>query len=246
MTQPALAVQMPDGTRQYVHPVTGEAVPSVTSVLKCITKPELEGWTARTTARYALAHWDELSEMDPVERLEILKTAYEEEVRPKADRGTFVHELCESWSKGTPVKVEKSVEGYMTQFFSFLGQVNPVYIETEATMWNRAYGYAGTCDAVALIDNQVTLLDIKSGRGVYPENGLQVSALSHCEFIVDENGDEWEMPEITRLALLHLRPRSWRLIPVQEGEACFSAFLGARKVFRWLREVAPDVLGEPV
>jgi hypothetical protein len=241
--KPALVIEDPKMGRSYLHPQTGERVPSVTNVLKCISKPALDGWAARLTAKYAVEHWEELDNTDPVERLEILKTAHQDERVTHTARGVLVHEICESWSKGTPAKIDKSVDGFMTQFFRFLGEVNPQYIESEATVWNRQYGYAGTFDAIAMINGEITLIDIKTGRGTYPEYGLQLAALSHGECIIDERGNEWDLPGIQRHALLHLRPRSWKLIPVHQVEACYGAFLAARKIFHWNHEVAPDVLG---
>jgi len=244
--KPSLAVTQPDGSRRYVHPVSGEVVPSVTTVLRCIARPQLDGWAGRMTAKYASEHWDELDAMDPVQRLEILKTAHKDERVTHTARGTLIHELCDSWSKGgNPVILDKSVDGFMTQFFAFLGTVNPSYIESEATVWNREHGYAGTFDAIAMIDGFVTLIDIKTGRGVYPEYGMQLAALSHGECIVDDRGNEWNMPKVTRHALLHLRPRSWKLVPVRKIEECYSAFLAARRIFWWNYEVAPSVLGDP-
>jgi hypothetical protein len=246
MAAPPLAVAQPDGTRQYVHPLTGEIVPSITTVLKCVSKPALDGWSARVTAAYASEHWDELDAMDPVQRLELLKGVHEETRQKPADRGTLVHEICDSWAKGAaPVKIDKSVDGFITQFFGFLSEMNPEYIESEGTVWNHRHEYAGTFDAIAMINGEVTLIDIKTGRGVYPEYGMQLAALSHGECMVDEHGGEWEMPKVQKHALLHLRPRSWKLVPVRETEACYSAFLAARLVFHWVHEIAPDVLGDP-
>ena len=245
MTAPALAVTQPDGSRKYTHPVTGETVPSVTTILKCISKPELDGWAARLTARYASEHWEDLDVLDPKVRLDILTSVHQKERQVKADKGTLVHEICDSWGKGTPARIDKSIDGYMTQFFGFLGDVNPRYVESECTLWNRQYGYAGTADIIAEIDGHITLVDIKTGRGLYPEHGLQVSALSHCEFLIADDGAESLPPEVTRHALLHLRPRSWKLVPVFEAEDCFTTFLAARKIWWWLHEIAPDVLGYP-
>lgn len=245
MTAPALAVTQPDGSRRYMHPLTGETVPSVTTILKVISKPQLDGWAARLTAKYAVDNWAGLSEEDPGLRLEILKSAHEETRQKSADRGTLVHELCDSWAKDNPVAIEKSEAGFMTQFFGFLEDVKPQYIESEATVWSHQYNYAGTFDFIAVINGEVTLVDIKTGKGVYPEYGMQLAALSHAECLVDEEGREWDIPKVARHAVLHLRPRSWKLIPVYEAEACFISFLAARKIWWWLHEVAPDVIGEP-
>lgn len=246
MTAPPLAITQPDGSRKYVHPVTGEVCPSVTSILKVISRPALDGWAARLTAKYAVDNWQELSEADPAERLETLKHVHENERQVKADRGSLVHDMADMWAKGSSmIHVTKSTEGFMTQFYGFLADVNPEYLESEATCWNRTYGYAGTLDFVAKIDGEVVLVDIKTSPRCYPEHGLQLAALSHCEFVIEPDGTEREMPRITRHALLNLRPRSWKLIPVWEMEANYSAFLSARKIHHWLSETAPSVLGTP-
>lgn len=244
MTAPVLAKTMPDGTRRYVHPVTGEIVPSVTTVLKVLHKPALDGWAAKVAAQYTNDNWDELSELEERDRINKIRNAPKEEAGKAAQLGTLIHEICEKFATGKAAEIPKVADPFVNQFLNFLTDVKPVFVENEVTVWSRKYGYAGTADAIAMIDEVMTVIDWKTGRGVYPEYGLQLAALSHAEFIIRPDGTEEEFPDWGRNAIVHLRPRSWKFIPLRETEECFAAFLACKRLHHWQNNVAADVLGE--
>src|SRR5260370_11473261 len=101
MTIPPLAREPPYG-RGYYHPLTGEIVPSVTTIIKVLDKPALQGWGARIAAEYAVRHWDELSQMDPTARIAPIKEAHLVKSGAARDLGTLVHDICDKWQKGLP------------------------------------------------------------------------------------------------------------------------------------------------
>jgi hypothetical protein len=98
-------------------------------------------------------------------------------------------------------------------------------------------------DWIATIGGRLTLGDTKTGKGVYPEVALQLVALARAEFIITRDGEELPLPAVDLLGVLHLRPRSWALLPVTPGDASWRAFLAARELTSWLAETAPTVLG---
>ena len=232
---------MPDGTRRYVHPVTGEVVPSVTTVLKVLNKPALDGWGARVAAQYADANWEELSGLESRVRVDRIKMAHKNESRRAADLGTMIHEICEKFATGNPSRIPKAADPYMNQFINFLADIRPRFLENEVTVWSRKYGYAGTADALALIEGEITVIDWKTGKGIYPEHGLQLAALSHADFVIRPAGTEEELLPVVKHAIVHLRPRGWKFVPVFEATQCFSAFLACKQLHYWQNEVAPDV-----
>jgi hypothetical protein len=243
VTAPELAREMPDGSRRYIHPVTGQSVPSVTTVLSVIAKPKLTGWAARSAAQYAVANWEMLSQLDAAERCELIMTAHERSSGAAASKGDTVHELIQAWSTGVPFpEVPKEVGGFVSQYISFLMTEQPVFLANEVTMWSHEHGYAGTCDWIARIGTGIILADVKSGRRAYPEAGLQVAALAGADVIIAADGTERELPVISSLAVLHIRPRSWKLIPVKHRQENLAAFLAALQLWRWQHETAPDVL----
>ena len=84
-----------------------------------------------------------------------------------------------------------------------------------------------------------------TGKGIYAEVGLQLSALAGCDFVITPDGQEHEIPPVECLAALHIRPRSCRLFPVNNQEENFTCFLAAREILRWQEDISPHVLGEP-
>lgn len=245
MTLPPL-VSGSDWDRCYINPVTGESAPSVTTILKVIHKKELDGWAARMAADYAVKNWFDLHLLDLRERRDLIKSAPEVYADEKATLGSQVHEVADQWMKGVPSEATKETSSYISQFIRFLAEFKPRFTGTEATVWSRRDEYAGTADIFAVIDGWNWLIDIKTGKGIYPEHGLQLAALANAEFRILPDGTELELPRFDEWAVLHLRPRGWKLVPIREKEACHSAFLGAREIFRFLNETADQVLGEPL
>jgi len=244
MTTPPLARETASG-REYYNFQTKEAAPSVTSILKVLSKPDVERWKLRMAADCANESWDEMTSWHPDERKQAMVNAHEIYTKGRADIGTLVHAVCEKIIKGIPVEVPKEAASYIGQFGKFVMDKRPKFLESEFTVWSREFCYAGTADALAVIDGETWLLDWKSSKGAYPEFALQLSALRQADFLIRSDCSEEPMPQIDRMGVVHLRPRSWRLIPVKEELAaeCFIAFSAARDLFRWKDEVAGHVLG---
>jgi hypothetical protein len=247
MSAPPLAVtDEVTGYRRYIHPVTGESVPSVTTIQKSLPKQDvLVPWAARMAAEHADANWARLSGLPHAERVHEMKNAYQVYTDKRSAVGTEVHDLIDCWSTGVPFpEVTREAGRYATSFIKFMTSVRPEFIENEVTVWSRKHGYAGTADFIARIDGQVVLGDVKSGKRLYPEVGLQLSALAHADFIIREDGSEEPLPPVDRLAGLLIRPRSWKLQYVRHACECFDCFLAAKSVMEWMGYVADDVLGE--
>ena len=242
MTNPPLARETDKG-RFYCDTRTGEMVPSVTNILKVIHKEEIESWKIRMAADHANLNWDEMETWHPSQRKEAMTGAHQAYSDEKAALGTLVHAVCEKFIKGIPAEIPREASSYMTQFTRFMMEKRPVWVESEVTVWSRSLEYAGTADFIAQIDGLTWLVDIKTGKGVYPEFGLQLAALKNADFIIREDCSEEPIPHIDNVAVLHLRPRSHRFIPILEEEENFRAFRAARDIFRWLYEVADDALG---
>lgn len=244
MSAPPLAVSTAQG-RVYRHPVTGEEVPSVTTIISGgVPKPALPRWAAKSAAEYACKQWDVLCDLDEAERIALIKGAPWRESDKAATLGTEVHDAVDAWCTDRPMPAwPDGVAPFMEQFVDFLDKRSPEFVENECTVWNRTHNYAGTLDFLAVIGGRLTLVDTKTGKGVYPEVALQLAALAHGEFILRPDGTEEPLPPVDLLGVLHLRPRSWALIPVTPGDASWRAFLAAAEVTRWSREQAPKVLG---
>lgn len=241
MTHPPLAVETPEG-RMYVHPITGEAVYSVTTIIDRGIPKELADWAARQAAKYAVEHWHELTLKPEAERIRLISQAHERARLKAAGRGDVIHASAEAQVKGTPDGKSPHHMGQLEDFFKVSGY-RPAY--TEVTVWHRTMEYAGTADLIVLdrTDRHI-LIDYKTGRGIWPEMAVQVEALARAEFIITEKGEEIPLPHIEEVGVLHLRPKSWWYHPVTGEDAAernWSAFLGAKQISDW-RRLHPDLV----
>jgi hypothetical protein len=243
VTAPALAVEQPDGSRLYVHPRTGEKVPSVTTIIKeGIAKPALMGWATRLAAEYTVKAWGELDSLPSEEKLDLIRHAHDRERDKASGLGTEVHSAIDAWCKGEPWPAKKETDSYLNNFMSFMMDFKPKFTENEVTVWSRTYQYAGTFDWLAEIAGDLYLGDTKTGRRVYPEVGLQLSALANADFILREDGREEPLPHAQYLAALHVRPRSWHFYQIGRDAENFRAFLACRELYSWIHETCDHVL----
>lgn len=161
--------------------------------------------------------------------------------------------------------------GHARAFADFLEDWRPLYLATEATVFNRPQAYAGTLDAILqvgcgeLVDALARvgdpipawlaarhpeamatgILDYKAGRAVYDEVGMQLSAYSRAEFVGLPDGvTEIALPgPIDFGAVLHITPTGYHLRLVRIDDQVFDSFRYAREVYRFRKEIGPMVLG---
>lgn len=243
MTKPVLA-RSTDYGRGYLHPVTGEFVPSVTTIISAgIPKPALVGWAAKSAAQYAAENWESLTELSKDEKIKRIKGTHRQIAKEAAGLGDTIHDIVDKYNKGLEPG-EWPPGSHENQFIGFLMDCKPRIIESETTVWSRKHGYAGTLDFIARIRDRVWLSDLKTGSGLYPEMGLQLSALAHADFIIREDGTEESVPQVDGCALLHLRSGFWKFVPLTWMEECFTAFLHCKGILQWSQDNSPTVIGE--
>jgi hypothetical protein len=206
-----------------------------------IAKPKLIGWAARMAADYAITNRNTLAGLPVREQVQRISTAHERNAQKAADTGDTVHSLIECWATGQPFPAT-GVDAQANRLIDFMLDSRPEFLENECTMWSRSHGYAGTADFIARIDGRTLLCDLKTGKNLHDEVGLQLAALAGADFIIREDGTEDPLPQIDGLAALHVRPRSWSLVEIRYSENCFQAFLSALDLWYWQRNTAPGVL----
>ena len=269
------------GKRFYTLP-TGEKFWSVTTIIGGgLPKPALLPWGIKSVAEVAVAKRKTLMAMtgeceggecgpgqwcsscDAAVRW--LKSAPYQQRDKAADLGTKIHEAAEAYKLGKPAPPwPDDVAPTMVGFERWLAALSPTFIQTEASVYNRAQRYAGTLDAIIEIpltdairqmalgttwriptdrDFLRILLDYKSGKAIYSEVALQLAAYRFSEFIALPDGKEAPVPEVDGAAALHLRPNSATFIDVLADDEVFRAFLYVREGFRWMEELSKTVIG---
>lgn len=207
-----------DGPRTYAWPPQPPhefEVLSVTSAIKSLNKPFLVGWAAKMSAECAVEDHAIIGAMLEKKNgkkaaLDYVKQARFRDSSGKADRGTIVHAAVESYMDGKPVDKdavqqaleEKNVPEHLWKatykmidgVLEFLFDFEPEVFWSEATVYSREYGYAGTADLICKmrIGDSVlpVILDIKTGKAVYNETAMQLTAYASAEFVGLDDGTE--------------------------------------------------------
>jgi hypothetical protein len=243
VTAPALAGTSPNGHRIYTW--QGRDYPSVTAIINGgVPAPFLVRWAAKAAADYAVANLDHLRHLPTDQAVREVKQAPWARRDQAASLGDQVHAAIDAHTTGRPrPTVPPEAVPYLAAFDRFLLERNPAFLASEQTVYSRRFGYAGTFDAICTLPRLgVVLVDVKTGRRIYPEVALQLAAYAHADFIGHPDHTEAPLPELHAAAVLHLRPSGYRLVQVPIGQAVLEAFLAALAVFRFATDLAPTLL----
>jgi hypothetical protein len=239
MTDPKFSVSTEHG-RYYIRPSTGVSVPSVTNIIGMKDKPGLKWWAAKTVAQYAAENRASLAMMTEEQAFSVARhTPFRHADDSPAAIGDIVHGFIEQRIKGTGPSHEdvkhshRTVHWMWDRFLKFEAHYKPEYTGSEFTVWSERYGYAGTGDFSMKIGEHHVLVDTKTGNQVYPESGMQVAALGHADLMFDPDGHERAVPAYDKFAILHIRPKSFALYPVENVDKAFECFLALKTVFDW-------------
>lgn len=215
-----------------------------TAISEGLPKPALNRWFVKSMAEKAIREVDVIASLPTDEALEhLLKPAAD--LNHAAILGSNVHSIIEKISKGEPVpQPSQKAKPYVDSFLKFVKDYNPVFVETESTVFSRQHGYAGTLDAILQIDNKRYVVDYKSGKSVWPEAALQISAYRYADFLGRPDGREDALPPCDGGLVLHIRPRGYDILPVDTSTAVFDTFLSALDLFRWIHIDSDSVIGE--
>jgi hypothetical protein len=95
-----------------------------------------------------------------------------------AEEGTLLHETVQKIMLGETPVVDASIAPAVTEAAKFLTnrnvQVDPESVEKRIVHYDHRY--AGTIDAMALIDGKFGVLDIKTSQAIYRDYNLQTAA----------------------------------------------------------------------
>lgn len=221
--------------RGHGYQLDGKKIPGVTSIIDVLDKPALRNWFAEEAAKRAVNEWDRLTEMPVSERLDYIKWGPRDKVRAAALRGTQIHTLGEKLARGEEVDVPDEHVGPVEAYARFLDrwQIEPVAIETPVV--STEHQYAGTADlwcTIGVRDGARALVDIKTGKGVYSEVGLQLAAYRYTNLFQPEKGREEPTPEVDQVYVAHVFPDDVRMLPIEAGPNVFRAFLYVKAVYQ--------------
>jgi hypothetical protein len=100
------------------------------------------------------------------------------QTKKSAEEGSKIHESAEKILIGQKPAIDPLIAPAIQAFAEFLDQkniqVDPAHVEKRLV--NYEHRYAGTIDALALIDGKFGVLDIKTSQAIYRDYNLQTAA----------------------------------------------------------------------
>jgi hypothetical protein len=232
------------------YTIDGKTYPSVTSILDVLNKPQLANWAARLTRNYIKRELCALSRVNSFEDLNLdnllAKSATEHDrVRnAAADHGIAVHNSIAYVGNKSDVPHNDPVS---IAFREWQDAAKFEPIASERLVFSREHGYAGTADLIGTSNGRLALLDIKTGRGVYPEYKLQLAAYAVAWGEISGHFPEVCMNLHVRSDLTIIESNTFtaaELFPL------FQTFLAAKRLFEWQSEQSAStsqnaVVGQP-
>lgn len=191
---------------------------SVTNVLSIIDKPALMYWFGQQVFRAIV--------IDPGlldDEKEALRSPYRTSKKAMF-RGTTVHKMVEDYSGKKITSADKDLQGYYDAYHDWSQATDFEIIEHERTVTSHKHKFAGTLDILAKSKSGETyIIDIKTGKDIYPETSLQLSAY--------KQGLKEDGIKIDKLAVLLLKEDGnykFEIVPY-----ALKAFLSAKDLYEW-------------
>lgn len=227
----------------------GRKLPSVTTIRRLAGLPwGLHEWALSQIADHAINNiaelYSRLSGGTPgvaqVVRHE-LRAAATAERDKAAELGSAVHEAAAAGKALT--EVSPDIAPRLRQYQAWLAHSKAEILGSEFQLWNLTVGYAGSADLLCRFpDGSIWIVDIKTGKGTYPEHVLQLVPYLMAEFVGSDNQVDNELTALMRqargVALLHLTAESWEFRSLHATPEAWAAFRGLLEFGRWMSEHA--------
>ena len=199
----------------------GEKLPSVTTVLSIISKPQLFYWGVKM-AKEGIC---------PIE--------YTNET---AKIGSLVHAIAQYFTSKTPIEWEKytkeeikkacKISKRFFEFVSMQDEFEPIL--SEGAFASDKYGFGGSLDLICKLNGKITLLDYKTSGAIYDEMIAQVSAY---KLLVEEKGYKIEQVIILRFCREEAEGYEYREISKKELKQGLKVFKSALKLYKEKKEL---------
>lgn len=167
-----------DKARHRFYGEDGKSMLSVTGATGVVDKSApLMGWVAKCMALYLLAEKKKGNGIITEALVGRAKKEYRQIAKEAADIGTEIHEWVSDWilKKKPEIPDNEKVVNGVRAFLKFQKKHKFKWLESERLVYSRKYKYAGWLDATAMTGKEFTLVDFKSGNGLYNDMRFQVA-----------------------------------------------------------------------
>lgn len=245
---------------RYGYTIGGELYQRVTTIKNMLGKGDiLIDWAAAEVSRKVQSLIDRYHAGDyPFEALlmalqsDSLAKAHNETRDKAADFGTAFHSVVEAtgsgdWSALKDLPLTPEFWNSVERFKSWTLEFKPTWVEAEVVVFHPELKVAGQLDALAEIQGELWLIDVKTSKEVYKDFALQLAAYKYAPFIANPDGTSRPMPTIHRCGILHV-PKSGESCTLNElsvGEPEFAAFKALHSLYWWQRNAAKPAALDP-
>jgi hypothetical protein len=156
---------------------------SVTNAISTLDKPSLRWWFGKEV-------YLAMTVNPGLSQEEALKAPYDTSDKAKS-RGITVHSIVESYkAHQTTITPPEGFDGYAKAFYRWIDEIKPEILENEKEVYSEKYEFAGKTDLIYKVGNEVLVGDVKTGKALYDEIDLQLSAYVQAieEMGVEVNG----------------------------------------------------------
>jgi len=129
--------------------------------------------------------------------------------------------------------VNPELRNAVDAFLNWAKENRVKFTEAERKVYSRKYKYAGTCDAVAIVNGKPTIIDFKTSNAVYPEMFLQTVAYQAA--IEEEMKKKFTHNLILRLSKENHEKgiNSFEVLETANHRENFKAFLACKTIYEW-------------
>jgi hypothetical protein len=229
------------------YTLDGKSYPRVTGILACTAKPALVPAAVKVVTEHIQSIVNGGTEIDWID----VKREYRRQWDRKATTGTLVHEAVSAAIAGQPVDPDLLTDeqhAIVDQFYRWQRAFAPDYLASEFAVFSDTYEYAGTADMAVRIDGRTYLVDVKTGKDLWPDVALQLAAYANADFYMvgKQRVTPWPFDE---WAVLHLRSERWEFRAVRDEyrELAWRRFRALREVAYWTQhegQKVDQVLGD--
>jgi len=165
---------------------------------------------------------------------------YRDEWKASGERGTRVHGYCEAFLKNEAIDMVPEDSGFVDALEKFILDRNPQVIDLEQIVLSQQ-GYGGRFDILATLDDEVALIDVKTGKPYAVEHTLQLSAYRYADGIAEYDADGKlfglrPLPEIVSCYCLYVHEDgSYDLKRYPADLTAWGIFLGLLDAYNWAR-----------
>jgi hypothetical protein len=218
--------------------------PSVTNITGVIDKSgPISGWAVNVTlnAIKNAIHPNIPYDSETLEKIWVsAKKQHYFQKKEAADIGTNAHKWLQLYFAGKNPELPKPELPYRAAVdaaLKWVEQHSVQFLDSERPVYSRKHKFSGRLDGYGKVDGKFSIIDFKTGNGVYEEAWLQTAAYDFA--ITEETEMRFEQRVIIRLGKLdgHFYSQIQNRDTLKKD---WKAFLGAKQLYTRLSEMKKE------